>query len=446
MTDKPLSELLSGFIHAQLEEVDFRLGLEESIKVIHDTLLTVRLERTGVDVSFQRDKADPAAALCSVKTKGAPIYRLEALLRYRQQHGIDDQLSLEQHMYTFSNHPRVLEEAQQLFREMLLTGLARLPETVTARLETLAITARSEGMPNLELLLRGIQGELELFFARHVRFQIGILRTRLMEAYLSLEAWQQEIGVAQRARLAGSFRSKYYTVAQLDLYGIGAEPWETRSGYRGITCYLYSAAERRIYTYTDTRPVYYESTTFNYEKQYQQSVAWRHALSLQRFVRGQWSFRMVKINRDHRLSTGEVGALEEQPRQPVETLDFASYELNADADSMVSATRILAIQPSLFGENNRQLLMLAIARVESIQFDRLSQTTQINVITEAGELLEFTLLDHPEWRQQLQRVERSEAIRKLEHFRALVQTDGRQFYPISFLQEDRMLNLLLDQL
>ncbi|WP_347323553.1 hypothetical protein [Paenibacillus wenxiniae] len=440
----PLSELLRNFTNAQLEEVDFRLGLDEQIVTMHDTLLTVRLCQAGIDVSFQRDHDDPATALCSVKTKDAPIYRLEALLRYRQQQGIDDQLSLEQQLYTFAAHPHVFQEAKQLFCELLLTGLARLPQTVTARLETLAITARSQGMPNLELLLRGIQGELELFFARHVRFQMAVLRTRLMEAYLSLESWQQEISAAQRARLAGSFRTKYYTVSQLQLYGMGAEPWETRSGYRGITCYLYCPADQRMYTYTDTRPVYYESTNFNYSTQYQQSIPWRHAISLQRFAKGHWSFRAVKINRDRRLSTGEVAGLEEHSRQWVEELDFEPYALGKDG--IIHFTTALTMQPSLFGENNRRLHILFIARVESIDFDRLSQTTRMIVETEAAEKIELTLLDHPEWRQQLKRIERSEAIRKLVHFRALVQTDGRQWYPISFLQEDRILNLMLDQL
>lgn len=439
LLDTPLSQLLQSFTTAQLEEAEFRLARPQGIELLYDTLLTVRLIDYGVEVSFSNEThADPAQALCTVKGKDALLYKLEALLRYRQHQGLQDERMLEQHIYSFEPHPQVMKECRELFGEWMQTGLARLPQTITARLETLAVAAHSEALPNLESMLRGIQGELELFFARHVRFNMNILLNRLTSAYLTLEAWEQEQSPARRAELAGSFRSKYYRVPILELYGIGAEPWETRSGYKGITYYWYSLTDRQIYTYSDTRPVYYEANSFAYQLQYNQSCPWRANLPLRQISQEQWIFRGIKANKDHRLSAGDISGMEQQSRYAVEQVDFGTY--------MLSSLEQLhhTIQPSLFGEKNMSLHMLQLSSIQSVQFDHLTHTTIITAQTLADESISLIIPDHPEWRTMVQQLERSTSFRKLTDFYALVQSDGMNWYPISFLQQDRLMNLKLD--
>ncbi|MEW4369418.1 SWIM zinc finger family protein [Paenibacillus kandeliae] len=439
LLDTPLSQLLQSFTTAQLEEAEFRLARPQGIELLYDTLLTVRLIDYGVEVSFRNDPhADPAQALCTVKGKDALLYKLEALLRYRQHQGLQDQPMLEQHMYSFASHPQVMKECRELFGEWLQTGLARLPQTMTARLETLAVAAHSEALPNLESMLRGIQGELELFFARHVRFNMSILLNRLTSAYLTLEAWEQEQSPARRAELAGSFRSKYYRIPILELYGIGAEPWETLSGYKGITYYLYSLTDRQIYTYSDTRPVYYEANSFQYQSQYNQSCPWRANLPLRQLSQEQWIFRGIKANRDYRLSASDSSGMEQQPRHAVEEVDFGAYTLSSVEQLHHT------LQPSLFGEKKMSLHMLQLSSIQSVQFDRLTQTTIITAQTPAEESVSLIIPDHPEWRTMVQELERSTSFRSLIDCYALVQSDGVNLYPVSFLQQDRLINLKLD--
>ena len=114
------------------------------------------------------------------------------------------------------------------------TGLARLPQSHMAQLETLAVAAHSGNLPDVERSLRGIQGELQLFFNRHIRFSMQTMLDRVSKLYLALQVLEKERTSAyMQSQLIGSFRSKYYTVPQLHLYGLGADAWETRSGYRG---------------------------------------------------------------------------------------------------------------------------------------------------------------------------------------------------------------------
>ena len=55
MTESDLSTLIQSYSSSMIEEVWFRLKYPEQIEVLEDSLLTVRLVRQDIEVSFTQE-------------------------------------------------------------------------------------------------------------------------------------------------------------------------------------------------------------------------------------------------------------------------------------------------------------------------------------------------------------------------------------------------------
>ncbi|ASA21450.1 hypothetical protein [Paenibacillus donghaensis] len=433
----PLAQLLKSFTPLVVAEVRFRLKFAGEVEIREDSLLTVKLLQYNAEVSFTEER-DPGKALCSLKQREGELCKLEALLRYRAQQGINDAPELDGLTETKSISPEFLKECASLLSSILRTGLARLPQTFAARLETMAVSAHSEALPNIERALRGIQGELELFFARHVRFSMTAFLDRLSELGLMIEALAQPLAAEQQEQLVGSFRSQYYTVPKLRLYALGADAWETRSAYRGITYYFFGLEDQAIYTYTDTRPVYYEGAEFNFSKQYAAYSPWLPGISMKQLSREQLEFSGVKVNGERRLSTAEGARLELVPRMRVEELDFGTLVPGSSQQERLQA------ETALFSGGKEQLAILPVARITETRFDPSSQQLVLTAELEAGEPLELTLPFEQDWAKAVNRLEQHAGLKLADPFLALVRLEGSRIQPVSFLKGQQLISLKLD--
>lgn len=309
MTESDLTVLIKSYSSSMIEEVVFRLRYPEEIKIIEDSLLTVHLTTQNIEVSFT-EEPNLAKALCKVKQTAGKMAKLEALLRYRNFKGLDDRDALSGRVYEAKFSLQTVQECRVMLAGLLKTGLARLPQSYMAQLETLAIAAHSGNLPDIERSLRGIQGELQLFFNRHIRFSMQSMLDRVSKLYLALQVLEEEkVSAIQQSQLIGSFRSKYYTVPSLHLYGLGADAWETRSGFRGITYYFYCFDDEEIYTYSDVRAVYYDDQQFSYTEHYGAFTPWLPNLTFRQFVGEEVQFHSVKVNEERRISSGKVPSL-----------------------------------------------------------------------------------------------------------------------------------------
>lgn len=431
--------LIAGFKPAILEEVVFRLKYEEPLEVKHDSLLTVRLARREVEVSFT-GKPEPTKALCTVKGKEGDLLRLEALLRYRRKHGLKDAEALNSSLYAVRYTVQAVRECRRLLQELLLTGLARLPESMLARLEIAAVTAHSGELPEVERQLRGLKGDLELFFNRHIRSSMGVLLDRITRLELSLKLLEeQQLSLPQLAELAGEHRSRYFTAPRLQLYGLGAEPWETRSGYRGITYYFYCPDDQGVYTYTDARPVFYERNEFVFGVHYASFAPWLPGLTMQRLSREQLEFRQVKVNRDRRISSSDSAVLELVPRNRIEEISLEGYLLRG-----ISQLEGALQRPRLFAARTEQIAVLKLERIVDRYFDQVAQ--ELLLIGEDADQLRVTLTVpyDQEWKTAIKALEKENRTQELERFYTLVRIQGQKLYPISFLKGTQVVNLKLD--
>ncbi|OWR27415.1 hypothetical protein CDO73_22625 [Saccharibacillus sp. O23] len=438
LSERPIRELVAPFAASKVEEAAFRLRYREELTVSEGSLLVVRMNRSGVEVAFT-DAADVSRALCAVPGADGEMYKLEALLRYRASLGLRDEDALAGQLSPVSAPPELLREFRGSIEALLGGGLARLPRSFAARFELLAIAARSGGLPNLEREARGIHGELESFFARHVRFSVRALLGRLSRAALMIEALERDIGPARKAQLAGRFRSRYYTVPRLDLYGLGAEPWETRSGYRGITYYFCCAEDGGVYTYTQARPAYYEGAEFDYARHYRERTPWKPDLTLRTAGASMLSMRSAKVSDEGRLSSGGSPAVTVPERPPVEAFDFGSLLVGSFAELDAAGGEI-----RLFGGRPRRLALIRAAAIESCRYDSGDQALKLLAVDAAGERLEFIVPYHADWSTAITRLESGRGLPGDGEFYVFASVEPSGVYPISFLQGNGQVSLKLD--
>nr|WP_154985614.1 SWIM zinc finger family protein [Paenibacillus xylanexedens] len=439
MLEADLTPILKSYTSTMVEEVVFRLRYPEDIQIMEDTLLTVLLKSQKIEVSFT-EEPQLTKALCKLKQIAGKMAKLEALLRYRMYHGVDDTDALSVRAYEPKFSLQTIHECRDMLAGMLRTGLARLPQSYNAQLETLAIAAHSGNLPEIERSLRGIQGELQLFFKRHVRFSMQTMLDRISKLYLALEVLEQgEIPVRQQSQLVGSFRSKYFTVPSLHLYGLGADSWETRSGFRGITYYFYCFDDGQIYTYSDVRAVYYEDQQFSFAEHYAAFTPWLPSLTFSQFTGEEVQFQSVKVNEERRISSGDGAKLTILPRTGVTEVHFGEYLLDIPAALEREPDSI-----DLFTEPKERLALIEVARITEHSFNKQTQDLILMVENTEGARLPLTLPYSSDWQSMINRLESGFGSQKLEHFYAFVRIETKRISPISFLKGQTLLSLKLD--
>lgn len=427
-------EIARQFSLSQIEEVLFRLPYEEEIRCTEKQFLTIRLQEQRVDVIFE-EEADMSRTVCNCRAKDACVHRLEALLRYRALHHIHD---LPDRTADVSIPHDLVAECRQLIEEIMNLGLTRLPERIVSRLESTAIAAHNGQLPAIERSLRGLQGELALFFARHARFSPGVFLDRLTQAYMSLVALEQDVSITQKQQIIGQFKSVYHMIPRLELYALGANPWETRSGYRGITYYFYAPKKQQIYTYTDSRPVYYEKAQFRFEDQYRKKMDWSSGMTMQELSRSHVLLHRGKVNRERRLSGNEETTVQPRTRLPIEDIDLGPY-LITDWEAITREPDV-----SLFSERQALILVLCVAKIGDVRFDTVHQNLILSAEDRHGHVLDVALAYSKDTASSIWQLEKSDELRQLRDVYLVVQRIHDAYYPISFMKEEKVTSLKLD--
>lgn len=430
-------QIAKAFSAAQIEEVLFRLEYVDELQIAVTSFLTVTMTTQKVIVTFEPD-SEIAKTMCSCKSKGNCIHKLEALLRYRHANQIDDSASLQATTMEVSYDEEVVRETRELIQEVLGIGLAKLPNTICTRLELLAIAAHNGNLPNVETDIRGMSGDLSLFFQRHVQFSKEGLLERLTRIYLGLVALEKAEHHDQKKQLLGSFKSKYYTIPQLQLYSLGANPWETRSGYKGVTYYFFSLDDKRIYTYTEARPVYYEGNSFSYMNSYKGKSPWSDLVTMEELSRSQVVLAHPKTNREQRLSSSEDTELTLQQRLHIEDIDLGDTLLR-DWTNISSLRR-----RDLFEQSTDTVFLVLAKKVSHVEFDDATQQLSITIEDDQGYSLELVITYQEKFARSLSALERNKRLLELRDVFILIQNIGDSYVPISFLQGSSLTSIKLD--
>lgn len=140
----------------------------------------------------------------------------------------------------------------------ICTGLSRQSPEVSESLERLAVISHRAELPSLETRLREAASEYRQYFERSAAFRTETLLWRLLGIHELAEKLRDTDSQEQIRALAGTFRDTYEPVGQLRLLGMGGRTFSSKTGYEGEIYYFLEPEQKRFYTWTDARPVFYE--------------------------------------------------------------------------------------------------------------------------------------------------------------------------------------------
>lgn len=200
---------------------------------------------------------------------------------------------------------QVLDATHDLLAGMVATGLAHPSERMVERLFTLSVSAIAVHLPRLGRLLRTLSHDVSLVLAREAAADTGRLFDRAGFA-LALARALAAAGTAAPAALAGRHRTQYDPAGDLDLAGIGAFPWQTASGYEGVTVLFWDVSGQRFLTWTASRPRGVPGR-FDPVHAYRHETAWDGGGSPARLCRSRFTLHQARVNPIGRLS-GAHGA------------------------------------------------------------------------------------------------------------------------------------------
>jgi hypothetical protein len=195
-----------------------------------------------------------AGIICSCHAPGPCEHRVAAVLAYQAAQG-QRQIQVETAALEASaGAPRtrqeVLDSVGVVLREVVGLGLSRLSRSTEDRLRTLAVSAHGVDLPRLESVLRALADEVGLALARDAQ----AASPNLLATAARIEALR--CGLARPTPdLVGVHRSRYEKVGDIELVGLGARQWRTRSGYTGLTLYFWDRSAKQWATWTESRPV-----------------------------------------------------------------------------------------------------------------------------------------------------------------------------------------------
>ncbi len=214
---------------------------------------------------------------------------------------------------------QVLESARQLFAAMVTTGLAHLSNRTAQHLFTLSVSATAVVLPRLARLVRSIADDVQLALDRNAAAETSRLFGRLNAADALARALLAD-GDTPSARLAGKPRTEYDLAGDLTLAGVGAHPWQTASGFEGVTALFWDLGHKRFLTWTASRPV----TTpgqFTADGAYRTETLWNCGPA-ENLCRALVHLRAARVNPAGRLSAGKESIAEMLEQITPSKIDF----------------------------------------------------------------------------------------------------------------------------
>lgn len=278
------------------------------IEIEHHAGLTIRLVQHEVEARLFASEGDqkPKRLLDAVLTTAPRAQHQRwvtvAVLALFRQHGrgIDSpDEAIPEDTGAPRSRPQVLASTQTLLESMVATGLAQPSERLRQRLLTLSISATAVHLPRLARLVRALADEVGLLLNRHAAADSGRLFERLTFTH-ALALALTAAGEPPPVRLAGRHRTQYDPVGNLPLAGIAAFPWQTASGFTGLTVLFWDLGGKCFRTWSWSRPST-GSGPINLRQTYRTETVWSGG-SPENFSRTLFVLQQARANPQGRLS------------------------------------------------------------------------------------------------------------------------------------------------
>jgi hypothetical protein len=248
---------------------------------------------------------------------------LTAILALNHKYGRDLQLPSSPPEESFEaprSRPQVLEEARLLLETMLATGLCHASTRMVERLFTLSISASAVKLPRVAHLLQTLATEVSLLLNRDAASDTQRLFSSMSWTYSLVQAIEKA-GSESPRELVGEARSQYDPVPDLHLSGLSAFPWQTASGYQGLTLLFWDCNNKRILSWSASRKSSAGTAQFNVQQIYQTGTIWTGGGSPQRLCRSIFALKQARLNPVGRISASQQSSVDNLQALPAE-LDF----------------------------------------------------------------------------------------------------------------------------
>ncbi len=254
----PVEKLSKQLGAKRLSAILFRHKSGEGPRMEEDSVITVELPWHSARVRLLDPVED---STCSCRSGTFCNHRAEALLCWQLKEGIATPEALAPVLAADGPDPETIRGVCAAVRETLegqmVTGIARMPPSVSDTVERMAALSHTAGLANLERALRRLHGEYAACFARSATFRSTALLSYFSHAY-RLAAATEAASPAELPELLGTFREEYDRVGRRKLYLLGWRDYHGRSGYSGTIYYFYDREHGGFYTYSDLRPTFYD--------------------------------------------------------------------------------------------------------------------------------------------------------------------------------------------
>ncbi|HKS54612.1 MAG TPA: SWIM zinc finger family protein [Steroidobacteraceae bacterium] len=285
---------------------------DEPAQLSFDRALVIRLARPGIE--FRYVGGGPESLITDFRGRSGKKLAAQAILSVQRAHGMQHTLPGEAQV-AGEDHPEevqelrtaVLRKVARLLRECVDVGLAHISDTLLERLAALATVAEGARLHRLSLTLNRLADQVDLILERHARADPAAFLAELASTFALTQALRDPASW-QRVELVGEARSSYEEQATLDLYCAGAYSWQTGSGYWGLTVLLWSAALRRWFTHSDSRPL--GTLGFSPGEAYRTGGPWRGCASPAAIMGQRVVLDKASANRAGRLSGSTSTAAE----------------------------------------------------------------------------------------------------------------------------------------
>ena len=200
---------------------------------------------------------------CSCHSKELCSHKAQAVLAYQIIKGKVTLKELEALQTTDASWDmglvkRACENVREEITHQMCIGLSRQSQEVSDSLERLAVITHRAGLPALESGLREAAAYYQQYFSRSAAFRNGELFRKLLVLYQKSEKIGKADSQETIQAMAGAFRDAYEPAGRLHLVSMGGRTFSSRTGYEGEIYYFLEARQKKWYTWTDARPVFYE--------------------------------------------------------------------------------------------------------------------------------------------------------------------------------------------
>lgn len=362
-------------------------------------LLVVTFPRGGQTVRFLGGEGGEGikGGICSCRSGDVCAHRVAAVLAYKRGRGDDveafrifeqGRAALRETGESPRSRAEVVAASRTLLEACVEVGISHLSPMTRDRFSTLSVSALGVDLPRLSLALRGLGEGVALALARDARADERAWLLSAARTFALCRALESA-GASPSHALTGAHRTRYEEVGALELTGVGAERWQTMSGYVGLTVLFWEQTTRRWHSWSEARPAL-GAGGFDPQSRFLQEMPWPGLSSPAQASASRFKLMHARRNYQGRLSgSAQTRALllgEAEPRG----LDFAQCSFRD-----WEALRAYAVSTLACGLEERQplrdLVVLRPHRWGARFFDEVAQVFNWPVVDESGRQLPLGL-------------------------------------------------------